>query len=78
MDPHLYKASEGDVTRLAEADLVFYNGLHLEAGMTKAFERAQGRVRGVAVTDGIDRRLLLAPPEFQGAYDPHVWFDVRL
>ncbi len=78
VDPHLYKASEGDVTRLAEADLVFYNGLHLEAGMTKAFERMRGRVRGVAVTDGIDRRLLLAPPEFQGAYDPHVWFDVRL
>jgi manganese/zinc/iron transport system substrate-binding protein len=29
------------------------------------------------VTDKIDRALLLAPPEFEGAYDPHVWFDVR-
>src|SRR3989338_3653017 len=28
VDPHLYKATEGDVTRLAEADIIFYNGLH--------------------------------------------------
>jgi manganese/zinc/iron transport system substrate-binding protein len=76
VDPHLYKASEGDVMRLAEADLVFYNGLHLEAGMSKVFERMQSQVRTVAVTDAIDRARLLAPPEFEGAYDPHVWFDV--
>jgi manganese/zinc/iron transport system substrate-binding protein len=77
VDPHLYKASEGDVTRLAEADVVFYGGLHLEAKMAEVFERMQGRVTAVAVTDKIDRALLLAPPEFEGAYDPHVWFDVR-
>ncbi|MBI2862313.1 MAG: zinc ABC transporter substrate-binding protein [Chloroflexi bacterium] len=78
IDPHLYKASEGDVTRLAEADVVFYNGLHLEARMSSVFERMQSRIKTVAVTDGIDRTLLLAPPEFKGAYDPHVWFDVTL
>jgi manganese/zinc/iron transport system substrate-binding protein len=76
VDPHLYKASEGDVMRLADADLVFYNGLHLEAGMSKVFERMQSQIRTIAVTDGIDRARLLAPPEFEGAYDPHVWFDV--
>ncbi len=78
VDPHLYKASEGDVTRLAEADVVFYNGLDLEARLSRVFERMRGRVRTVAVTDYIDRALLLAPPEFEGAYDPHVWFDVTL
>ena len=30
VDPHLYKASAGDVTKLANADIIFYNGLHLE------------------------------------------------
>ena len=30
IDPHLYRASEGDVARLASADVIFYNGLHLE------------------------------------------------
>jgi len=78
VDPHLYKASEGDVTRMAGADVIFYGGLHLEGKMTDVFERMRGRILTVAVTDGIDRALLLRPPEFQGAYDPHVWFDVTL
>src|SRR4029077_11369320 len=30
VDPHLYRPREGDVHRLAAADLVFYHGLHLE------------------------------------------------
>ena len=78
IDPHVYKASEGDVIDLAEADAVFYNGLHLEAKVADVFERMGGRVRTVAVTDGIPRRKLLAPPAFAGNYDPHVWFDVTL
>lgn len=76
VDPHLYKASEGDVLRLADADIVFYGGLHLEAKLAEVFERMQGRVKTVAVTERLDRARLLAPPEFQGNYDPHVWFDV--
>jgi manganese/zinc/iron transport system substrate-binding protein len=78
VDPHLYKASEGDVIRMAAADVIFYNGLHLEGKMAEVFERMGKRVRTVAVTDGIPRARLLSPPEFQGAYDPHVWFDVSL
>jgi len=76
IDPHLYRASEGDVVSLAEADIVFYNGLHLEAKMADVFEKMSGSVTTVAVTDDIDRDELLNPPEFEGAYDPHVWFDV--
>ncbi len=79
IDPHLYKASEGDVARLQQADIIFYNGLHLEAQMGGVIERmADGRIRTVAVTDLIDRALLQSPPEFKGNYDPHVWFDVTL
>jgi manganese/zinc/iron transport system substrate-binding protein len=78
VDPHLYKASEGDVIALAGADAVFYNGLHLEAKLAEVFERMGGRVRTYAVTDAIPRERLLAPPAFAGAYDPHVWFDVSL
>jgi manganese/zinc/iron transport system substrate-binding protein len=79
IDPHLYKASAGDVSLLQNADIIFYNGLHLEAAMAGVLERMNDRqVRTVAVTDGIDRELLLTPPEFEGAYDPHIWFDVSL
>jgi manganese/zinc/iron transport system substrate-binding protein len=78
VDPHLYKASAGDVTRLEQADIIFYNGLHLEAAMGEVFEKMHGKVKTVAVTDTIPRDLLLAPPEFKGAYDPHVWFDATM
>jgi len=79
VDPHLYKASEGDVLLLQEADVIFYNGLHLEAQMGRVLERLNDfGLKTVAVTDQIDRALLQSPPEFQGNYDPHVWFDVTL
>ena len=78
IDPHLYKATAGDVSRLSGADIIFYNGLHLEAKMAEVLQRMSGQIKTVAVTNGIDRSMLLTPPEFEGAYDPHVWFDVRL
>jgi manganese/zinc/iron transport system substrate-binding protein len=79
VDPHLYKASEGDVQRLQAANLIFYNGLHLEAQMGEVLEKMnEFGVTTVAVTDKIDPSLLNAPPEFQGNYDPHVWFDVSM
>jgi manganese/zinc/iron transport system substrate-binding protein len=76
IDPHVYKASEGDVIDLADADLVLYNGLHLEAKLSDVLARIDRRT--VAVTDRIPESLLLSPPEFAGLHDPHVWFDVRL
>jgi manganese/zinc/iron transport system substrate-binding protein len=78
VDPHLYKASEGDVRRLFRADVVLYSGLHLEARMGEVLERMAGRVPVRAVAEAVPRERLVAPPEFDGAYDPHVWFDVTL
>lgn len=77
VDPHLYKASAGDVNRLFEADIIFYNGLHLEASMGKVLERFnESGATTVAVAEAIDPEKLQAPPEFEGFYDPHVWFNV--
>ena len=79
VDPHLYKASEGDVRRLQEANIVFYNGLHLEAQMGEVLEKMnEFGIKTVAVTNKIDPSLLQSPPQFAGNYDPHVWFDVTL
>lgn len=78
IDPHLYKASAGDVIRLQEADIIFYNGLHLEAAMGEVLQRMEGRVRAVAVTDTIPRAMLLPSDEYDNQYDPHIWFDVLL
>ena len=78
VDPHLYKASEGDVRRMAMADIIIYNGLHLEGKLTEVLERVSERKRTVAAAEGIPSDSLMAPPEFSGMYDPHIWFDVRL
>jgi manganese/zinc/iron transport system substrate-binding protein len=78
VDPHLYKASEGDVARMSEADIILYNGLHLEGAMTEVLERLGDRKTTVAVAETIPDSLLLSPAEYKGAHDPHVWFDVSL
>ena len=78
IDPHLYKASEGDLRRLERADLILYAGLHLEAKMADVLERIADQRETQAVTESIPRSQLLSPAQFQGQYDPHVWFDVRL
>ena len=78
IDPHLYKASEGDLRRLERADVIFYGGLHLEAKMADVLERIEDERATSAVTAGIPRDRLLRPAAFAGSYDPHVWFDVEL
>lgn len=78
VDPHLYKASQSDITRLTEADLVLYNGLHLEGKMGDVLVKLARTVSTVQVTDTIPQERLREPAEFQGHYDPHAWFDVGL
>lgn len=78
VDPHLYKASQGDLSKLGDADMVLYNGLHLEGRMVDTLVSLAKRVNTVQVTETIPVDLLREPPEFQGHYDPHVWFDVSM
>jgi manganese/zinc/iron transport system substrate-binding protein len=78
VDPHLYKASAGDVRTLASADIIFYNGLHLEAAMGEVLEEMTGRTVTVPVAEGIPEDRRLSSEYFTGSWDPHVWFDVEL
>lgn len=78
VDPHLYKASESDVRRLAGADLILYNGLHLEGKMGDVLVKMARSRPVVAVSEEIPDQQLREPPEFLGQYDPHIWFDVSL
>lgn len=78
VDPHLYKASPGDVRLLSDADLVLYCGLHLEGRMADALVKLAAKKPVVAVSEAIDESLLREPPEFRGHFDPHIWFDVSL
>jgi manganese/zinc/iron transport system substrate-binding protein len=78
VDPHLYKATQGDLAKLSNADMILYNGLHLEGKMADVLVKMATKVVTVQVTESIPESELREPPEFQGQYDPHVWFDVRL
>jgi manganese/zinc/iron transport system substrate-binding protein len=77
VDPHLYKATASDVTRLQQAEIIFYNGLVLEGKMQDIFSKlARSKKFVYPVSEAIPVDRLLEPPEFAGHYDPHVWFDV--
>lgn len=78
VDPHLYKATQGDLARLQRADLVVYNGLHLEGKMGEVLEKLGQRKSVVAVSEGVSVEKLLQDTLFSGNYDPHIWFDVSL
>lgn len=79
VDPHLYKATAPDINTLQSADIIFYNGLHLEGRLADILVKLGRRNKPVyAVTESIPEEKLLEPAEFKGHYDPHVWFDPRL
>jgi len=78
VDPHLYKASQGDIRKLADADIILYNGLHLEGKMTDILEKMGRSKSVVAVSSGLDHELLIPLEGASAAHDPHIWFDVEL
>jgi manganese/zinc/iron transport system substrate-binding protein len=81
VDPHLYKASAGDVSALRDADVIFYGGLFLEAKMDEVFREIGGSRPVFAVAGMIPHARLLKAPVNASAeeeFDPHVWFDPSL
>ena len=77
-DPHGYKATESDVVKLAGADIIFYNGLHLEGRMGTIFEKMARRRPVIAVGDAVPREEVRPLDGYENQFDPHIWFDVAL
>lgn len=75
VDPHLYKPTAGDIDRLSQADLIVYNGLHLESKLGEVFASLGARRPVLALAESLPRELLLTEG---GAVDPHVWHDASL
>ncbi|HEO8419310.1 periplasmic solute binding protein [Mycobacteroides abscessus subsp. abscessus] len=76
VDPHLYTATQGDIQKMEDADIIFYSGLHLEANMVKVFEEI-GKTRPVLAIGEVNPEEKLLKDE-EGAIDPHIWFDIDL
>lgn len=78
VDPHLYKASQGDIKKLDDAQIIFYNGLHLEGKMVDILEKLADKKPTVAVSRAIDTSKLRSGEDAGGTeYDPHIWFNVQ-
>lgn len=77
VDPHLYKASEGDVSKLYNADIIFYGGLHLEGKLVDIFEKMKSTKNTVSVGDRLPENQLISSANFASNFDPHVWFNIQ-
>ncbi len=78
VDPHLYRQTRSDVITLARADIVFYNGLYLEAQLEKLLLELARTKPVVAVAERVPREKLLAHDQYKNKFDPHVWMDPAL
>jgi manganese/zinc/iron transport system substrate-binding protein len=56
IDPHLYRASAGDVDRLGRAELIVYNGLRLEGQLGAVLDRLGQRIPTLALAERIGER----------------------
>jgi len=76
VDPHLYKATQGDLSKLNGADIIIYNGILLEGKMIAILEKLGKTKPVIAAARAIPDSLLLPSANYADAFDPHVWFDV--
>ena len=78
VDPHSYRQTRNDVSLLASADIIFANGLHLEAQLDELLHKLSKRRHVVFVSDELPSDDLIEAEGFSGRYDPHVWMDPSL
>lgn len=74
-DPHTYQPSTRDIQTIQDADVVLWNGLHLEAQMISQLESLGDKQ--LAAAEQLPKNLLLDWPqtddEGNPLHDPHVW-----
>lgn len=76
VDPHLYKATQGDLQVLEDADIIFYNGLELEGKMSDIFEKMKKEKSVVAIGEVVPKERILNDEAHPELFDPHIWFDI--
>ncbi len=80
VDPHLYRLTRADVAKLARADMILFNGLHLEAQMLGMLDRFSAGKPVIALGDALaqDRLLPWSGGGTEATRDPHIWMDPAL
>ncbi|HEY9454857.1 MAG TPA: zinc ABC transporter substrate-binding protein, partial [Bradyrhizobium sp.] len=69
-DAHVYSPAPADAKRIADAKLVFVNGLGFEGWLPRLVKSAGGKATIVTATTGI------APLKLGSTADPHAWQSV--
>lgn len=75
-DPHTFTLAPADVQAVAESQILFENGLGLEAWLEELIANAGGSRLVVTVSEGLTPIEGLADEDGRGD-DPHMWFDVQ-
>jgi len=78
VDPHAYRQTRTDIVAMANADLVLWHGLYLEAQMEDFMHGLEERGKVVAVAESLPRNLLIGHDDYDDKYDPHVWMNPNL
>ncbi|WP_020177494.1 metal ABC transporter substrate-binding protein [Methylopila sp. M107] len=82
-DAHVFSPSPADARKVAEAKIVFENGLGLEGWMSKLAKSAGSGARVVVVSKGVSPIEMKDEDDHahgshgHGAVDPHAWQNVR-
>jgi zinc/manganese transport system substrate-binding protein len=74
-DAHVYQPSPGDAKTLADARLVFANGLGFEGWMNRLVKASGTKAQTVVATKGVKPRKA-ADEHGHGEADPHAWQSV--
>lgn len=77
VDPHLYKATQGDLSKFNNADLIIYNGLLLEGKMGDILAKLSKQKPVLAAASFVPKSQLKSASKYENVYDPHVWFDIQ-
>ena len=80
VDSHTFEPSPSTVRRLAEADVLFLNGLHLEDSLLAQARAAMSEnapivALGDIVVEPKDHAFDFSFPQSEGDPNPHVWMD---
>jgi manganese/zinc/iron transport system substrate-binding protein len=73
VDPHLFKATQSDLKKLQEADIIVYNGYFLEGKLGDVLSRLQRTKTIIAAAELLPADKILTAED--QAEDPHIWMD---
>lgn len=78
VDPHSYKSTTNDLKAMSAADIIIYNGLHLEMNLISALEELSKTKLVINMGETINPKALITVSESSSVPDPHFWHDVDL